>query len=295
METALGVTENPLWDPGNEIIAKEKRFIDYAIARWGVYVDFWELLNERHASDAWVTEIAQYIRSVDPDRKPISTSWEKPYLPAVDINAPHWYEAEEERESDLKVVQRAAKWKEAGKPVIVGEQGNSGWNWDPLSALRMRIRTWTALFQEISLVFWNTSWAKDGHHVPSGSANIYLGPQERGYIRVLRDFSLRLDPDVRITSVEISAPAQARAYGLRSERMAAAYVHHFDNHKVSLAGVRITLDIPGGKRVAGRLTAEWIDPASGRVLARAPVHPGRQTLPAPPFTVDLALLVTESS
>jgi hypothetical protein len=57
------------------IVAKEKRFIEYAVARWGVYVDFWELLNERRASDEWTALMADYVRSIDPERKPISTSW----------------------------------------------------------------------------------------------------------------------------------------------------------------------------------------------------------------------------
>jgi hypothetical protein len=109
----------------------------------------------------------------------------------------------------LRVQQQATKWKKAGKPVIVGEQGNTGMNWDPLSGLRMRIRTWTALFEEISFIFWNTSWSKTGmfhgRYTAGGAANIYLGPEERGYIRVLQNFSSHLDADVRITPTEVSS------------------------------------------------------------------------------------------
>ena len=279
-----------------EILSKEKRFIDYAVARWGAYVDFWELLNERDASDEWATLVANHVRSVDPDRKPVSTSWEKPHLAAIDINGPHWYESESELQSDLRVVQQASKWKQAGKPVIVGEQGNTGMNWDPLSGQRMRIRTWTALFQEISLVVWNTSWSKAGMHGgrynAGHAANIYLGPEERGYMRVLREFSSRLDADVRISKAEVSSPAQARAYGLRSDKLATVYLHHFGNHKTPLEGVTLTLDGPGPKNTARGLFAEWIDPATGQVLSRVSVAPGRQTLLVPPFIVDLALLMT---
>ena len=35
----------------HELVEKEKRFVAYCVARWGVYADFWELLNERKASD----------------------------------------------------------------------------------------------------------------------------------------------------------------------------------------------------------------------------------------------------
>jgi hypothetical protein len=171
-------------------------------------VDFWELLNERHASDEWASTMADHVRSIDPDRKLISTSWEMPSLSAIDINVPHWSESESELQSDRRVQEVATEWKQAGKPVIVGEQGNTGMNWDPLSGQRMRLRTWTALFQEISVIFWNTSWSKAGMHggrySPGKVANIYLGLEERGYIRVLQDFASRLDAGVRMTPVEVS-------------------------------------------------------------------------------------------
>ncbi len=278
---ALGTREEALWAPDDrKTVAKEKRFIDYCIARWGVYVDFWELLNEREASDKWTTLIADYVRSVDPDRKPISTSWEKPHLPAIDIEAPHWYESESELQSDLRVQQLAAKWKQAGKPVIVGEQGNTGMNWDPLSAVRMRIRTWTALFQEISLIFWNTSWSKAGmnlgRYVPGQVSNIYLGPEERGYIRVLQDFASRLDAGVRMAPVKISSSSAVRTYGLISSSGVAAYLHHVENHATPVDNAEIGFDFPSNARAG--LVGEWIDPATGAVVARLKIPPGPHTL-----------------
>ena len=297
LQSVLGVqVERPIHYENHEILSKEKRFIDYAVARWGVYVDFWELLNEREASDTWTTLIANYVRSVDPDRKPISTSWEKPHLAAIDINAPHWYESESELQSDLRVVEKASEWKAAGKPVIVGEQGNTGMNWDPLSGQRMRIRAWTALFQEISLVFWNTSWSKAGMHGGQYSAgrvaNIYLGPEERSYIRVLHDFSGRLDAGARMLFVESSSPDSVRAYGLFSNVGAGVYLHHFNNHTSAVKQTKITIEFPRSKKPTKELFGEWIEPSTGRVLTRVRVLPRRQTLDVPPFTVDLALLIT---
>jgi hypothetical protein len=271
----------------------QRRFIDYCVARWGAYVDFWELLNERDASDEWTAATAAYVRSVDPDHKPIATSWEKPNIAGIDVDAPHWYESEPELESDWRVHQRAAAWKAAGKPVIVGEQGNTGMNWDPRSATRMRVRTWTALFHDIALVFWNTSWSKagmfGGHYTPGATANIYLGEEERGYIRALTAFSRRLDADARVVPVESSTP-DVRVYGLRSAAVAAVYLHHVRDHKTDARDVHITLDLPAAA-TAEPLVAEWIEPATGAVRALVPVAPGRQTLAVPPFSVDLALLV----
>jgi hypothetical protein len=271
-------------------IEKEKRFVRYCIARWGAYSDFWELLNERQAADQWTSMMAAYVHAVDPDHKPVSTSWEKPDLREIGINAPHWYESESELDSDLRVQQNAAGWKRFGKPVIVGEQGNRGMNWDPGSATRMRIRAWTALFQEITLVFWNTSWSKagmnGGRYDPGHASNIYLGPEERSYIRALSDFGARLDPEVRISEISV-AGGDVRVYGLKSPRLTAAYLHRFGDHTTDLRGLKITLACPESSRPV----AEWIDPATGAVISRGPVCQGEPTLDVPPFRVDLALLV----
>jgi hypothetical protein len=294
----FGIRQEALWTPDDqELIGKEERFAQYCIARWGVYADFWELLNERKASDKWTTLMAEYVRSTDPDRKPISTSWEKPNLPAIDIDAPHWYEGESELNSDLRVEQQAAKWKQFGKPVIVGEQGNSGMNWDPLSAVRMRIRAWTALFQEISLVFWNTSWSKAGMHggryTPGGISNIYLGPEERRYIRVLQNFAARLDAGVRMVPVQVNSPTSVRAYGLSSKTMTAIYLQHATSHASLAEKVTVSFDCFSSSQT--QFIGDWIDPASGQVLSQVSISLGRCTLLVPAFRVDIAFLMTPKS
>ncbi len=286
----FGNAEEAAFSPNDpDTLAKQKRFIDYCIARWGVYVDFWELLNETKATDAGTTVLADYVHAVDPDHKPVGTSWEKPYLKSIDFNGPHWYTSEDERQSDLVVQQEASKWKAAGKPVIVGEHGNTGMNWDPRSAVRMRIRTWTALFQEIGFVFWNTAWSKfgmyHGHYAPGQVANIYLGPEERGYIRALHDFSEQLDATVAMAPIAVQAPVTVRGYGLTSDNVIAAYFVNGANHNATINGA--VVDIP----TKGAMTGEWIDPATGRTIAPATLQRGQSRLQAPPFTIDLALIL----
>jgi hypothetical protein len=275
-----------------EAMAKVKRFIKYSVDRWGAYVDFWEFLNEQNADDGWYAIMVPYLRSIDPYQHPITTSWQRPALPGIEINAPHWYQNEDELTSDRVTAANAAAWKKDGKPVIVGEQGNHvdrnkprapgiGGVWDAGSARRMRIRTWTALFNEIALVFWNTSYARDGHNM-----NIWLGPQEREYIRALQDFAYRLDANVRMVPVEVSRPADVRAYGLASDRRAAVYMHHFSDHNGAAQGIAVSLDVPA------EAAAYWYSPSSAEVLDAGAVRAGRQTLVAPPFAVDVALLIT---
>ena len=278
-------------DPGNaEGMAALKRFVAYSVSRWGAFTDVWQFLNEQDASDQWYAVMAPFLHSIDPYAHPVTTSWERPQLPGMDVNAPHWYQREDELASDTETTGRAADWKRPGKPVIVGEQGNFvdpkkprppgvGGVWDDRSEVRMRIRLWAALFSEISLVFWNTSYARDGHFM-----NIWLGPREREAVRALTSFADRLDRDVVPAAVTVSAPEAVRAYGLASVDRVGVYLHHFRTHAASQRELRVTLDMPRGGQAC------WYDPGTGRVVETFTVTGGRQTLVAPAFTVDLALL-----
>jgi hypothetical protein len=280
-------------EPDNaEGMAKVKRFVKYSVDRWGAYVDFWEFLNEQKAADGWYEIMIPYLRSIDPYHHPITTSWERPELDGIEINAPHWYGNENELQSDQATVSRAKRWKQHGKPVIVGEQGNHvnrdkprppgvGGVWDEGSARRMRIRNWTALFNEIAFIFWNTSYARDGHYM-----NIWLGPQERQYIRAMQDFAYRLDADVRMVPVTVSLPEEVRAYGLASESRAGVYLHHFKNHTSPVKELTITIDVP----VAAK--GYWYSPENAAILESFDVLPGEQILKSPSFVIDLALLIT---
>ncbi len=275
-----------------EGLAKVKRFIKYSVDRWGAYVDFWEFLNEQHADDRWYQAMIPYLKSIDPYEHPITTSWERPELDGIEINAPHWYQREDELESDRITAAKAQAWKRSGKPVIVGEQGNHidkskpvppgvGGVWDDRSALRMRIRNWTAMFQEIAFIFWNTSYARDGHYM-----NIWLGPQERQYVRAMQDFAYRLDKDVRIHAVSVSPSDAIRGYALASEHNAGVYLHRFKDHTKPAEGVRIEVDLPGGTR------GYWYNPEDASIIKTIDIAAGMNQLDVPPFTVDLALLVT---
>ena len=299
--------------PQNEAgMAKVKRLIKYSVDRWGAFVDFWELLNEQKASDDWYKIVIPYLRSIDPYQKPIATSWQRPELDGIDVSAPHWYGRENELTSDQTTAARAKRDKRFGKPVVYGEQGNGGGKaalvpqgiggvWDPGSARRMRVRLWTAFFTEISLVFWETSYAKDGHHM-----NIWLGPEERQYVRALQDFAHRLDPGIKMAKAALAGPQarEVRAYGLRSPTRAAVYLHHvrcaqcarsggsarhrWDHERGQAKDLKLTLDVPRAAK------GYWYDPRTAAILRAIDAPKGKQTFAVPPFAIDLALLITEA-
>ncbi len=259
-----------------------KRWAKYCVDRWSAYVDFWELMNEKSGvDDHWYTIVADYIRSIDPYRHPISTSYEQPAHPAIDIISPHWYGTEAATQSDLEVANRLAAFRAYNKPVMYGEQGNSGRNWDSTSALRMRGRIWSALFNEGILMFWNSSYARDNG---GGAANLYLGAEERRSVAALQRFAAQLDKDVAVAPVPVQSPG-IRSYGLRSGRLFAAYLRSGASIAAVNSGVAVDCEVPE----AG--VASWYDVKSGRVITTLGVGAGQHRFTAPDFVCDIALLI----
>jgi len=221
-----------------------KRLIKYSVDRWGAYVDMWEFMNEQDAWPEWYEATVPFLRQTDPYAKPFSTSWNRPELYDMTFYAPHWYSNENELFSAFVTQFEAVARRKFALPILYGEQGNTaadgsavdGWYercvpkgiggvWDIGSARRMRVRLWTAMFHELGFVFWETSYAKDGHRM-----NQWIGPEERQYVRALQGFAKLLDADVRPVPVRLSGPSAARvqAFGLASDKVSAVYLHQFE-------------------------------------------------------------------
>jgi hypothetical protein len=134
-------------------------YLDFVVARWGAQTDVWSLLNEQRAETAWLQWMAQYLRSIDPYRHPISSSWnDHLQLPEIEINSVHWYYSSpvagnkytsNATQEDKAMVDQAQNQLAAGKPVYFTETGMVHHNWDPESHILMRIRSWTAFFRGV--------------------------------------------------------------------------------------------------------------------------------------------------
>ena len=273
---------NPPFGAGgtSEQMASVREYVDYVVARYGAKVDVWELMNEATASDAWIGDVAAMLRSADPYGHPISTSWERPDDPAIQIVSPHWYEREDELRSDEATRARIQPMLRPGKPVIFGEQGNSVQNWDERSAIRMRLRSWSALFNGGTLIFWNSSYAKDNR---GGAANLYIGPEERSFVRILQAIARPLDArDGPFAPTAAVNEGVVRAYGLQGPGGVSVYLVHADNHERAVQAT-VTLDL------GFRGDMVWIDPATGRRWDMGDVDPGRRVYTSPPFAIDIAL------
>lgn len=265
-------------------LAAVERYVSYVVDRYGASVDFWELMNEATASTGWYASIAGYLRRIDSYHHPIGTNWSRPDLPGIDFGSDHWYETEPDLDTDQLAWShlRGEQARRFAKPTLVDEQGNSGHNWDPTSAVRMRLRAWVAFFAEATLVFWNTSATKD---YASSTGNIYLGPEERGYIRVLASYMRGFDPRASVVSASVSGSVGLRVYALRGPKEYGLYLVDGASHSTQVTGARVIVS----PAQAGR--AVWVDPATGRVLAASRIPAGRQALAVPPFTTDVALKI----
>lgn len=260
-----------------------RSYIEYVIARYGAYVSIWEITNEAYLDESVIEFIASEIRSHDYENRPISISWEQPELEEIDIISPHWYETEEMSVSDLRTLEQINKYKKYEKPVIIGEQGNKKVNWDEASADRMRIRSWTAFFNEAILVFWNQSDKKDHYGSSFKNANIYLGEEERRYMKILQDFTK--DISVRAKMVEIPVRnSNVRTYGLKSDKELQGYFYHYKDHNKKISA-RVNLDLPG------KTILTWIDPSTGEIIRTDRLFSGKERIFTPPFSIDLALKV----
>jgi hypothetical protein len=271
-------------------------YVKKCVQRYGKDIAIWEVCNETtvsDASDAAVSVVANFVKSIDAKKRPVTVSHhpnQYPYLrdiPALDLISPHWYQEDDSEFSlDKDIVDRFVYLKAWGKPVIAGEYGLSSANWSQVSALQMRLASWSAFFNEVGLCFWNTSWDKNLKQ--EGNSNIYLGKQERSFIKVLSDFTKQVPGNVKIANIMVNKPDSVRAYALSSGNGYFAYLHAFTNHRSQTNGISITIE----SKTAGYAT--WIESSTGRVLATGKVSAGRQTLPVPPFLIDVALKVSSS-
>jgi hypothetical protein len=275
-------------------------YLDFVVARWGAQTDVWSLLNEPRAETAWLQWMAQYLRSIDPYRHPISSSWnDHLQLPEIEINSVHWYYSSpvagniytsNATQEDKAMVDQAQNQLAVGKPVYFTETGMVHHNWDPESHILMRIRSWTAFFEACVLMWWNTAGSTKYHGI---SGNMYLGITERGYQKVLRTFVDEMT-DPAVAQLNMTASDGVRAYGVigagasGNGKVLMAYAQHYSSHKLNITA-QITFAPSKDFRSLTGCVGTWVHPDTG---ATAPAtQPNGLTFTTPVFSIDMALRV----
>jgi hypothetical protein len=113
-----------------------KRRLRYSVARWGwsMHLAAWELWNEVDnnegfdpaANEAWHREMAAYLKSIDPWKHLITTSWRDPRmlaLPDIDIAQGHSYWNAQYDTAEYALQDTDHLMRPFGKPFFFGEQG----------------------------------------------------------------------------------------------------------------------------------------------------------------------------
>lgn len=255
-----------------------KKYISYAVARYGAYVDVWEMTNESKdewLSDAWMTWTTSYVRSIDPYHRLVTNSYPRPndsdYL---DIQSPHSYGTENLYPS---------RNQSSGLPVLVGENGAAKGTIASSAAYQQdfqRTQLWTAVFGGTGIIWWNSSWK---YPQP---INMYLGSKARLTNRVLQ--SLVAGLDATAVSSQLNANG-ANAYGLTCPHEVLAYVTRLTGQHDS-ASTTVMVSVPFNVG-----SAAWVDPSTGTTLQTFElIGPGSHRLTTPTFTDDVALKVVDA-
>lgn len=230
-------------------------YIRYVIARYGAYVDIWEMVNEYQAPQEVKNFIASEIEKYDFEDRLVTISPEDKEDKNIDIISPHWYESEIAEVSDKVVSDYVNTFADSDKPVVFGEQGNATHNWDRMSALRMRVRIWTSFFNQAYIIFWNMSDKIGVKQTYPLFANIYLGEEERKYIKNFINFTNDLDINLTKTKIDINSGG-VRGYGLQTQESFVGYIYHYlDPRRLTIANISLKLPFAG--------TLVWYDPSTG--------------------------------
>lgn len=264
----------------------QESYIRYIVARYGAFVDIWEIYNEdAYSPDDYLAHLAGVIRDADPYGHLITTTYERPQQAWCQLVTPHEYMGVSPEGVDAYLCTQLLRFKSFGKPVQYTEFGNQGQlsNVDPV---KWRIATWTAYLNECHILFWGMSGSKVSGGSTKGNANAYIGPEDRQYLRVLQDFTRDLPLDLRPIASGYTDQQHLRTYALGNGRLAVLYVHHFSDHEKPYT-------LPEKLFVAtgpGKFTLRWIDPATGKTVKEDTAQTTGQFLKfdVPAVQIDLA-------
>lgn len=258
-----------------------KSYVRYVFARYGAYVDVWELANEIAIPLETAKLLKEEIKMWDYEKRPVSTTSVGFNYDDSDIIAPHWYETEKLSESDIKTLENIKKV-DFDRPTVFAEQGNLGANYDSTSGIRMRVRLWTSFFNSAILIFWNQSDSKD-YKAGIFPGNLYIGKEERSYSKVLQDFTTGFPLTAKPVQYRFENRG-IRGYGLQSDSLTGVYFFHYsDPFKPTSFSFSILT------RKSGEV--QWVDPATGKIIKSDFCNPGNCVLTSPAFKTDLALKI----
>ncbi len=296
----------------NAIPANE-RYYRYIVARYGAFVDFWELLNEGFYTNAWVSHMAQYIKSIDPYGHMVTASYVPYDNVDIDYGGFHTYfTATDLTTADIIARDHVINLTEDGgfcsgnpcpksgfnKPIVFGEAGHItslAYSAGPTAIseeqTKTRARIWVTFFMEAHSLFWAQHWNTDR----TSFLGTFFDNELRNYYRHFHSFTSIVGANVTIaqnTSITGGNGAGARAYALSGSDELYLYIYNPQTSLSSIvpsSDIVVTADIP----ISG--TAEWFDPSTGSIVGTTNLTAGvQQSIHVPSVSVDLAMRLSNT-
>ena len=105
----------------------QEAYLRYVVARFGAFVDIWELFNEdSFAPNDYLARLAAVVREADPYDHPITTNYTRSSEKWCEIVTWHGYMNIPAAETDAWLADKIGRLKSYGKPVLNTEFGNKG-------------------------------------------------------------------------------------------------------------------------------------------------------------------------
>lgn len=259
-----------------------EQYLNYVIARYASLIDIWEISNEAIPSLEWLNFISNYLVDNDPYQHPITTNLEQPLLENSELLSIHWFGATPENNFKLYEVVNYLKTKDDWKKAImISEWGFEKQNQFIGSADIMRKFTWLGLFKGMGIIFWNTGY---GYYENQFNGNIYLGPIERNYLKVVQNFLPQLNYPIK-ANCQYLETNNLLSCSLENNEYYLIYLLK-SNEKKPILDNKLPLEInkPG--------LMEIINPKNGEVLESKNLNKDVGEIVLPIFADDLAIKIT---
>jgi hypothetical protein len=290
-----------------EAQALYRKRLRYIVARWSAFpsVMAWEFFNEidnvykylnhEHVI-AWHRVMSEHLRSIDPYRHLISSSFtgnsERPdlfALPGIDFSQYHSYN--EKHPASMTAQKAAAFWDRYGKPFYVSEYGTDWKGWKPdtdpqLRALHQAI--WSGAFTGAAGTgmtwWWESIHAANLYHHWSALARFLDGTALAASTMKPADVQVR---DQKAKAWAVATPDQALVWVLDPAMSWPDGAMQME--PTPLRDVELVLE----GLADGAYAAEWWDTLKGISIGKrdTQVSRGRLSLTVPEFRVDVAVRV----
>lgn len=271
-----------------EAIAKKNnqkvitQYLDYIIARYASNIDIWELANEALPSQEWQSFVSDYLSKNDTYHRSITISLENPQLKNSNLLSIHLYthprnNLELVEEID-KILQKPKEQNWSGATMF-SELGFSDANYFTGSADLMRKISWILAMQKIGVVWWNVG---DIFWQNGNTSNIYLGPNERTYLKELKQKLQFFGENTKIKQ-EISSQKNLAIYQLKNEQAELFYLVRLKHEQQIDKKFSIKTDKPS--------TLQIIDLQKNTVVQKLKINHQTSEILLPDFEDDLAVFL----